>query len=113
MKKWQLFLLMCLFLSSSSYVMAQDITVTGRVSGSDGTPLPNVSIFVTGTNQGTSTNDQGNYSINAPGNGSLTFTYIGHVSQTMAINGRTSINVTLEEDATSLDEVVVTALGIE
>lgn len=113
MKKWQLFLLMCLFLSSSSYVMAQDITVTGRVSGSDGTPLPNVSIFITGTNQGTSTNDQGNYTINAAGNASLTFTYIGHVSQTVAINGRTSINVTLEEDATSLDEVVVTALGIE
>lgn len=113
MKKWQLFLLMCLFLSSSSYVMAQNITITGRVSGSDGTPLSNVSIFVTGTNQGTSTNDQGNYTVNAPGNASLTFSYIGHVSQTVSVNNRTAINVTLEEDATSLDEVVVTALGIE
>jgi len=113
MKKRQYFLLMCLLLSSTYYVWAQDITVKGHVSDQNGLPLPNVSVLVTGTNQGTATNDEGNFSINAPGNGSLTFTYIGYVSQTVSINNQTTIDVTLEEDATNLDEVVVTALGIE
>ncbi|WP_257658814.1 SusC/RagA family TonB-linked outer membrane protein [Parapedobacter lycopersici] len=113
MKKRQFFLLMCLLLSSTYYVLAQGITVTGHVSGQDDAPLPNVSVMVAGTGQGTATNEEGNFSINAPGNGSLTFTNIGYVSQTVPINGQTSINVTLEEDATNLDEVVVTALGIE
>src|SRR5690606_37714791 len=100
-------------LSSTYYEWAQDITVKGHVSDQNGLPLPNVSVLVTGTNQGTATNDEGNFSINAPGNGSLTFTYIGYVSQTVSINNQTTINVTLEEDATNLDEVGVTALGIE
>lgn len=113
MKKRQLFLLMCLLLTSTYYVWAQNITVTGQVSDQDGVPLPNVSVMVTGTAQGTATNDEGNFSINAPGNGSLAFTFIGYVSQTVPINGNTTLNVTLEEDATALDEVVVTALGIE
>src|SRR5690606_3279152 len=113
MKKRQFFLLMCLLLSSTYFVWAQDITVTGHVSDQNGLPLPNVSVLVAGTNQGTATNEEGNFSINAPGNGSLTFTYIGYISQTVPINNQASINVTLEEDATNLDEVVVTALGIE
>ncbi len=113
MKKRRFFLLMYLSLCCTLYVQAQEITVTGHVSDQNGDPLPNVSVMVAGTTQGTATNEAGNFSIHAPGNGSLTFTYIGYVNQTVPINNRTSINVTLEEDATSLDEVVVTALGIE
>ena len=113
MKKRQFFLLMCLFLCSTFYALAQNSTVTGLVSGQDGAPLPNVSVTVTGTGLGTATNEDGAFSVNVPADGTLTFTFIGYESQTIPVNGQTTINVTLAEDATALDEVVVTALGIE
>jgi len=98
-------------------VMAQSVqhTVSGNLTSSeDGMPLPGVSVVLKGTTQGVSSDFDGNYSINVPnGNGVLIFSYIGFEAQEVAVNGRTSINVTLEPGAQALDEVVVTALGIK
>ncbi|SFC15883.1 SusC/RagA family TonB-linked outer membrane protein [Spirosoma endophyticum] len=87
--------------------------VTGKVTGRDNQGLPGVNVVVGGTSTGTATDAEGNYSINVPTTGSLVFSYISYVSQTVAVNNRSVINVTLAEDAKAIDEVIVTALGIK
>ncbi|MCM4151623.1 SusC/RagA family TonB-linked outer membrane protein [Arenibacter sp. N53] len=111
----QLSLMLLVFCSAS--VMGQSVQhmVSGNLTSSeDGMPLPGVSVVLKGTTQGVSSDFDGNYSINVPnGNGVLVFSYIGFEAQEVTVNGRTSINVTLEPGAQALDEVVVTALGIK
>jgi TonB-linked SusC/RagA family outer membrane protein len=93
-------------------MMAQAVSVSGTVTSSeDGLPMPGVSIIVVGTTNGTSTDFDGNYSIEANNGDQLEFSFIGYASKTVAVSGA-SINVTLSPDAAALDEVVVTALGI-
>lgn len=90
------------------------IGVTGTVtSTSDGTPLPGLSIVVKGTSIGTITNSEGNYTIDAPEEGTLVFSFVGFRTQEIAIQGRSTINVMMEESIEALSEVVVTALGIK
>jgi len=88
-------------------------SVNGKVTDSKGAPLAGVSVSVKGTNIGTSTDRSGEFSINVPDNGILIFSYIGYTSQEVAVNNRTSINIVLNEETTALNEVVVTALGIQ
>jgi TonB-linked SusC/RagA family outer membrane protein len=104
--------LVVLLLLCQTYVFAQNISVTGKVTDSDNLPLPAVSIKVSGSTQGTSTDANGNFTISVPSNASLVFTYIGFASQTVAVNGRTTLNVRLESDSKMLEGVIVTALGI-
>ena len=89
-------------------------TVTGRVtSAQDNAPLPGVSVLIKGTTIGTTTDVDGNYSI-APGSSEnvvLSFSFIGFVTQEIPLQGRTVVDVALEEDITQLGEVVVTAFG--
>jgi TonB-linked SusC/RagA family outer membrane protein len=92
-------------------IAAQDITISGLVKGEDGNPLPGVSIVVKGTTNGTSTNLDGKYTILAPSNSTLTFSFIGFTTKDIVVNGQTSIDVTLAEEATRLEEVVVTGLA--
>lgn len=87
--------------------------IRGKVVDSKGESLPGVSVRVKGTAVGTTTDTEGIFLLNAPDNGTLVFSYIGYVSQEIAVNGRTSFNITLMEDQQVLGEVVVTALGIE
>ncbi len=90
------------------------IIVTGEVKDAEGITLPGVSVKIKGTTLGTSTDVNGKYSITVPDNSSvLVFTYIGYLTQEVAVNGRSSIDVRLEVTDTALGEVVVTALGIE
>ncbi|WP_411272994.1 SusC/RagA family TonB-linked outer membrane protein [Daejeonella sp.] len=110
MKK--IYKLFVLLLLCQTYVFAQNINVTGKVTDSDNLPLPGVSVKVSGSAQGTSTDANGNFTISVPTASSLVFTYIGYTSQTIAVNGRSSLNVVLAADATALGEVIVTALGI-
>ncbi len=110
MKKF--YKLVVLLLLCQTYVFAQNISVTGKVTDSDNLPLPGVSVKVSGSAQGTSTDTNGNFSLSLPSNSSIVFTYIGYASQTVAVNGRTSLNIVLVDDATALSEVIVTALGI-
>ncbi|MBM3402363.1 MAG: SusC/RagA family TonB-linked outer membrane protein [Bacteroidetes bacterium] len=104
--------LVVLLLLCQIHVFAQNINVTGKVTDSDNLPLPAVSIKVSGSTQGTSTDANGNFTISVPSNASLVFSYIGFASQTIAVNGRTTLNVRLESDSKMLEGVIVTALGV-
>lgn len=95
------------------YATAQ--TVSGKVTASgDGSPLPGVSVVLKGTSTGANTDGDGNYTISSPGlsNGTLVFSYIGYKTQEIPVGNQTTVNVTLTEDISQLNEVVVTALGI-
>jgi TonB-linked SusC/RagA family outer membrane protein len=107
------FFLVCFTLIGA--VQAQERTISGRVtSQSDGAPLPGVSVLITGTTSGTTTDDKGLFTLDVPsGATSITLTYIGFIKQTIEIGNRSRIDVVLAEDAQALSEVVVTALGIE
>ena len=88
---------------------AQD--VSGTVSDATG-PLPGASVVVKGTTTGAQTDFDGNYTItDVPADGTLLFSYIGYASQEVAVNGQTTINITLQEDAEALDEVVIIGYG--
>lgn len=90
-------------------------SITGRITSAvDQLPLPGVSIVVKGTTKGTTTNADGYYNLNLDQNDQvLVFSFIGYKTIEESVNGRTVINVALEEDITSLGEVVVTAFGIQ
>lgn len=109
-------ILLILFLSIfAKYSFSQDLSITGTIISSDGTePIPGVSVLVKGTNVGTVSDLDGNYAVNAPsGSETLVFSYIGLTRKEVAIGGRTLIDVTMDPDISSLNEVVVTAIGIE
>lgn len=89
------------------------VRVTGKVTNNKDEPLTAVSVTVKGTDLGTSTDDNGNYAIEAPSNGILIFSYIGFATQEVAIAGKSTVDVKLIEDNKSLEEVVVTSFGIQ
>ncbi len=88
--------------------VVKDIIVKGRVADSTGKPIEGVSVHVKGTDAGTSTNINGEYTINAPRNGTLVFSSIGFATQEISINGQNIVNVRLLEKSKALNEVVVT-----
>ncbi|MEM1259545.1 MAG: SusC/RagA family TonB-linked outer membrane protein, partial [Bacteroidota bacterium] len=92
---------------------AQDKTISGTVTDSDGLPLPGVNIVVEGTSNGTQTDFDGNYAITASEGQTLLFTYIGQRDVRRTVGASDSISVQMEEDAQALEEVVVTAQGIK
>jgi TonB-linked SusC/RagA family outer membrane protein len=96
-------------------VVMKAIEVKGRVtSAGGGDPLPGVNVLVKDTNIGTVTDVDGNYSITVPDeNNILVFSFIGFVTQEIAINGRDNIDLTMAEDVQSLDEVVVVGYGTQ
>lgn len=90
------------------------ITVRGQVTDENGEPLPGVTVRVKDANQGTITDMEGNYSLEVPdGNASLIFSFVGFISQTIAINNQSRIDVSLEPDVETLEEVVVVGYGTE
>ncbi|WP_298650648.1 SusC/RagA family TonB-linked outer membrane protein [uncultured Proteiniphilum sp.] len=106
-----LFLLLAgsfLFINST---YAQTVTVTGRVTESTGNPLPGVSIVVKGTySTGTTTGEDGRYTLaRVPSDAVLSFSFVGFKTEEIPVNGRTRIDVQLQEDVTALSEVVVNA----
>ncbi|WP_164891107.1 SusC/RagA family TonB-linked outer membrane protein [Botryobacter ruber] len=112
LKKVRYLMMLPFFFTAITAALAQGLTVTGKVVDTDGLGLPGVTILVKGTSVGTATDMDGNYSINVPnGNATLVFNYVGYKSQEVAVNSRTSINVTMATDAKALDEVVVIGYG--
>lgn len=94
-------------------VVAQDIQIQGTViNADDGTVLPGVAILIKGTTTGTTTNVDGNFSLTAPSDATLLFTFVGMQTLEEAVNGRTKIEVALSSEAIEVSEVVVTALGV-
>ncbi|HPF50443.1 MAG TPA: SusC/RagA family TonB-linked outer membrane protein [Draconibacterium sp.] len=114
MKKIAIFLSILLFMGNL-VALAQTKTLTGTVtSDEDGTPIPGVSVSVKGTTVGTVTNFDGEYSLNTPEDAAtLIFSFVGMESQEIAISGRLKIDVTMKSQTIGVDEVVVTALGIQ
>lgn len=98
----------------STVAWAQERTITGKVTSSDdGTGLPGVNVLVKGTTNGTVTDAQGVYTISAQANSVIIFSFIGYVSQEVNIADRTSLDIQLASDVTQLNEIVVTAQGID
>lgn len=110
----QFFLLGLLTLLFPFALSAQNITVSGKVfDASTNEPLVGVTVVQTGTQNGTITDIDGNYSISCPGDASLTFSYIGYVTNTVFVNGKTNLPVNLEPDNKTLDEIVVVGYGTQ
>lgn len=106
-----LFLFLMLLGIQLSYAQAK--TVTGTVTdASDGSPLPGVSVIIKGTQQGTSTDPNGKFSIRTEPNAILVFSFVGMHSQEIPVAGKTTINVSLKGESLQMKEVVVTAMGI-
>lgn len=107
----KLLILVACFVAMGFNVMAQN--VSGKVTQADGSGIPGVTVAVKGSSGATMTNAEGNYSLAAPGTATLVFTAVGFTTTEVGVQGRSVVNVELEEDNTLLDEVVVTALGIQ
>lgn len=90
---------------------AQTITVSGVVSDPSGEPLIGASILAQGTTVGTSTNIDGEYTINVAPDATLVVSYVGYDTQNVPVDGRTSINVTMQENSVMLNEVVAIGYG--
>ncbi len=90
-----------------------DVTITGKVTSESGEGLPGVNIAAKGTTRGTSSDATGNYSITVPENTTLIFTFIGYVSQEIAVGNRSVIDVSLLPDVKTLSEVVVVGYGTQ
>jgi iron complex outermembrane receptor protein len=91
-----------------------DIEIKGRVTDDAGEGLPGVSVVVKGSVNGTITDGEGHYKLMVPeGQNILVFSFIGYTTEEIAINGRTSIEISLVPDIQSLQEIVVTSLGVK
>ena len=105
--------LLTLLLIFASTVAFTQTHVSGIVTdAATGEPLIGVSVFVVGTMNGTSTDIDGRYELNAASDGNLQFVYMGYKTVMQPINGKTTIDIALEEDTTYLDEVVVVGYSV-
>ncbi len=102
--------------SVSKYLQGnmQQPAVSGKVNEFDGQPLPGVTVVVKGTTQGTVTNADGNYSLtNIPDDATLVFSFVGMLTQEVAVGNQTSISVTMEQDVFGIEEVVAVGYGTQ
>lgn len=110
--KYSAIILFAICLIMEIPLWAQQKAIQGSVKDMEGNPMPGVTIMADGTNAGTITNTDGKYSINVPEKGkSLTFSFLGYISQTLDITGKQTINVFLKEDLMKIEEVVVIGYG--
>jgi TonB-linked SusC/RagA family outer membrane protein len=111
----QLLLMSLAILLSTSAAWAQSRIVTGKVtSQEDGIGMPGINVVLKGTQRGTSTNASGDYSIEVSGNNPvLVFSFVGYNVEEIPVNGRSILNVSVTPSTENLQEVVVTALGIQ
>ena len=101
------------FILYAGVSFSQDLSVKGIVSDKTNNGVAGISVKIKGTNQGTTTDNVGNYKISVGLNTVLVFSSIGFVSQEIKVGNRNAINVTLAEETQNLEEIVVTALGIK
>lgn len=111
MKKLKLLMHFCV-LGFASLLWAQD-NVTGVVTDEFGGPLPGSTVQIKGTSNGTTTDFDGNYTISASASDVLLVSYLGYSTQEIPVNGRSTINIELKEDATQLEDVVVVGYGTQ
>jgi len=106
------FLFFLLFGLIATSLYAQERRVSGTVTNNaDGTPLPGVAVAIRGTTIGTATDINGRFELNVPAGATLEFSFLGMVTQEVAVGDRAIINVALNPDARLLDEIVVVGFG--
>ena len=94
--------------------MQQNRKVTGKITDSSGSPLPGATVAIKGTAHGTITDNNGNYTISdVPENATLQFSFVGMMSQELTVAGKTTVNVTMVEEAIGIDEVVAVGYGTQ
>lgn len=102
------------FLFATLRASAQNVKINGVVTDDSGATMPGVSVTVKGAIAGTTVTDvNGKYTISAPGDATLVFSFIGYINQETLINNRTVINVKMSNNTTSLNEVVVVGYGTQ
>ncbi|MBQ1679505.1 MAG: carboxypeptidase-like regulatory domain-containing protein, partial [Bacteroidales bacterium] len=104
---------MCALILSAGSLLAQNVTVTGKVVDKSNEPVIGAYVVVAGTTTGTSTGVDGSYSIKAPSNGTLQFTCIGYKTQEVMIAGRKVVDIILADDAEMLQNAVVVGFGTQ
>lgn len=100
-------------MTGAFWAYGQNTPLAGKVTGTDGSPLPGVSILIKGTGQGSQTDAAGSYSLQAPENALLVFQLLGYTSLEISREGRNILDVTLEPDLAQLEEVVVIGYGTQ
>ena len=102
-----------LFMLAMQFGVAQSGNISGMVTDQSGVPLPGATVLIKGSSTGTTTDFDGNFSIAAKSNNTLVVSFIGYLSKEVLVGNQTSINVKLTEDSQQLDEVIITAMGLE
>lgn len=111
LSKGILFMLLWAF---SLCIFAQNITVRGLITDATNEPLIGATVKIQGTASGTVTDVNGNFTLlNVPPNATLEISYVGMTSQNIAVNGRTTINIVLQEDSAILEEVIIVGYGVQ
>lgn len=105
------YILLVSMLFSLSSLYAQEITVSGTVFDDEGQPLPGVTIIIKGTTTGVSSDLDGNFSIKAEKSATLSFSFVGYITQEKVVTDNTKLSVVLSADIVELDDVVVVAYG--
>ena len=108
----KLLLLVLVFISGMSYAIAQS-AVTGTVTDENGEGIPGANIVIKGTSQGTITDIDGAFSINASSSDVLVVTYVGYSTVEIPVGSQANISISLNEDIAALDEIVVTGYGTQ
>ena len=112
MKKIRLFFTAVMVMLCAGVLSAQNLTITGVVTDAEtGAPVSFASVIVKGTTTGVSTDIDGNYSITAPSNAILQFSFMGYETAEIPVNGQAIINVTLNADAEVLEDAIVVGYG--
>ncbi|MEZ4775118.1 MAG: SusC/RagA family TonB-linked outer membrane protein [Bacteroidia bacterium] len=109
---WKLLSVLSITLLLSTGLFAQT-TVTGRVTDASGDGMIGVTVAVKGSNSGALSESNGSYKVSVPSDGVLVFSFLGYETVEEAVNGRTTINVSMKEQDITADEVIITALGIQ
>lgn len=100
--------------AENNVITQQAKSVSGKVTDSSGASLPGVSVAIKGTTTGTVTTEDGSYHLaNVPENGTLVFSFVGMKTQEILVSGKTTVNLTLMEDALGVDEVIVVGYGTQ
>ena len=114
MKQTNKLILLCFsILMFTTSVWAQEKTVSGTVTDTQGMPLPGVNVLVEGTQRGTQTDFDGNFSLQAAEGETLIFSYLGMKSISQVVGTESTYSITMEEDSAELDAVVVVGYGTQ